>query len=69
MIKLLKGMGTMKYYSRGSSFETFLLAILPQQQEQLKQRIAFTDKKIDALVYELYGLSEEEIKIVEGEKN
>jgi hypothetical protein len=32
----------------------------------LKQRIAFTDKKIEALVYELYGLSEEEIKIVEG---
>ena len=26
-------------------------ATLPQQQEQLKQRIAFTDKKIDALVY------------------
>jgi len=33
---------------------------------QLKQRIAFTDKKIDALVYALYGLSEEEVKIVEG---
>jgi hypothetical protein len=32
-------------------------------QQQLKQRIAFTDKKIDALVYELYGLSEEEIKL------
>ena len=29
-----------------------------------------TDKKIDALVYELYGLTEDEIKIVEGvEKN
>jgi len=27
---------------------------------------AFTDKKINALVYELYGLSEEEIKIGEG---
>ena len=39
---------------------------LPHQQEQLKQRIAFTDKKIDTLVYELYGLSEEEVKIVEG---
>jgi hypothetical protein len=41
-------------------------ATLPHQQEQLKQRIAFTGKKIDALVYELYGLSEEEVKIVEG---
>ena len=37
-----------------------------QKEEQLKQRIAFTDKKIDALVYELYGLSEVEMKIVEG---
>ena len=34
--------------------------------KHLKQRIAFTDKKIDALVYELYGLSEEEVKVVEG---
>jgi hypothetical protein len=27
----------------------------------------FYRQKIDALVYELYGLSEEEVKIVEGE--
>jgi hypothetical protein len=26
-----------------------------------------TDRQIDALVYELYGLTDEEIKIVEGE--
>jgi len=39
---------------------------LPAEQEQLKQRITYTDKKIDALVYELYGLTEEEIKVVEG---
>lgn len=26
------------------------------------------DKEIDQLVYKLYGLTEEEIKIVEGEK-
>lgn len=38
-----------------------------EQQERLKQRISYTDKKIDALVYELYGLTEEEIKVVEGE--
>jgi hypothetical protein len=29
-------------------------------------KIETTDKQIDALVYELYGLTEEEIKIVEG---
>jgi len=28
----------------------------------------FTDKKIDIMVYELYGLTEEEIKIVEGKQ-
>lgn len=33
---------------------------------KLKTEIAKTDKKIDAMVYELYGLSEDEIKIVEG---
>lgn len=37
-----------------------------EEQERLKQRITYTDKKIDALVYELYGLTDEEIKIVEG---
>lgn len=32
---------------------------------KLQSEIALTDKAIDAMVYELYGLSEEEIKIVE----
>ena len=33
--------------------------------EALKKRIEETDKEIDALVYELYELTEEEIRIVE----
>jgi hypothetical protein len=33
----------------------------------VKREIESTDREIDQLVYELYGLSEEEIKIVEGE--
>jgi methyl coenzyme M reductase subunit D len=41
-------------------------ANLPQKQEQLKNRIEYTNKKIDELIYKLYGLTEEEIKIVEG---
>lgn len=41
-------------------------AKLATEQEQIKQRISYTDKKIDALVYELYGLTDEEIKVVEG---
>ena len=31
-----------------------------------KGQITATDKQIDKLVYELYGLSDEEIAIVEG---
>jgi hypothetical protein len=33
----------------------------------IKPEIESTDREIDQLVYELYGLSEDEIKIVEGE--
>ena len=38
----------------------------PQEQELVKREIESTDRGIDGLVYELYGLSEEEIRIVEG---
>ena len=41
-------------------------ARMPRDKEIIQQQIAITDKQIDKLVYELYGLSEEEIKIVEG---
>ena len=34
--------------------------------QNLKQQIYSTDREIDAMVYELYGLSEEEINIVEN---
>jgi len=33
----------------------------------LQKRIARVDKEIDALVYQLYGLTADEIKIVEGQ--
>jgi len=39
---------------------------LPQEQEMVKREIESTDGRIDRLVYELYGLSEEEIRIVES---
>ena len=32
----------------------------------LQQKIDAIDKQIDRLVYELYGLTEDEIRIVEG---
>jgi hypothetical protein len=38
----------------------------PQDQTRLQRQIEATDRQIDALVYELYELTEEEIKIVEG---
>ena len=34
--------------------------------ELIQRQIDATDRQIDALVYQLYGLTEEEIKIVEG---
>jgi len=41
-------------------------AQLPQERTMLQRQIEATDKQIDRLVYELYGLTEEEIAIVEG---
>ncbi|MCG2785447.1 MAG: Eco57I restriction-modification methylase domain-containing protein [Anaerolineae bacterium] len=38
----------------------------PQEKERLARQIESTDRAIDALVYQLYGLTEEEIRIVEG---
>jgi hypothetical protein len=42
-------------------------AKLPQEKNLLQRQIETTDKQIDQLVYELYDLTEEEIKIVESE--
>ena len=41
---------------------------LPQQQKalEIKDQITKTDKEIDAMVYELYDLTDEEIAIVEN---
>ncbi|MDQ2798358.1 MAG: hypothetical protein M3Y13_01795 [Armatimonadota bacterium] len=41
-------------------------ARLGQEKTVLQQQIAATDAQIDRLVYDLYGLTEDEIKIVEG---
>jgi restriction endonuclease S subunit len=37
----------------------------PYEKEAIRRQIATTDKQIDQLVYQLYGLTPEEIKIVE----
>jgi len=38
----------------------------PQEQEMAKWEIESTDGRIDSLVFELYGLTDEEIRIVES---
>ena len=39
---------------------------LPNELQQLEQRIAYADASINKKVYALYGLSEEEVRVVEG---
>jgi hypothetical protein len=38
---------------------------LPEKVEQLKHRIEYSEDKINEIVYELYGLTEEEIRLIE----
>ena len=41
-------------------------ARVPHDKTIIQQQIHVTDKQIDGLVYELYGLTGEEIEVVEG---
>ena len=41
----------------------------PHDRELIERQIKATDSQIDRLVYELYGLTEEEIRVVEGQTN
>jgi len=43
------------------------VATVPGDKELYQRQIHATDEEIDALVYELYGLTEEEIAIVVGQ--
>jgi len=36
------------------------------ERQTLQNAVTATDQQIDALVYELYGLTEDEIRLVEG---
>jgi len=40
-------------------------ATLPSQKKQIQSRIGYCEDKINEMVYELYGLTEEEIQIIE----
>ena len=52
--------------SQKAEWETYFTTE-QQNAQNLKQQIAATDSEIDCMVYELYGLTDEEIRIVEGE--
>jgi len=41
---------------------------MPQEQEISKREIESTDRQIDTLVYVLYGLTKDEVKVVEGKE-
>jgi DNA-binding protein H-NS len=43
----------------------FAAAKTSHEKTAIQRQIAATDKRIDQLVYELYGLTDEEIRIVE----
>jgi hypothetical protein len=43
-----------------------IAARTPQEKTAFERQIAATDAQIDRLVYDLYGLTNDEIKIVEG---
>jgi hypothetical protein len=42
------------------------MAKTPQEKTSLERQIAATDAQIDKLVYDLYGLTLDEIQVVEG---
>jgi hypothetical protein len=46
--------------------EKLAKASIPAEWRLYERQIEATDRRIDALVYELYELSDEEIRIVEG---
>jgi len=51
--------------TRSTGIRTRRIPKTPHGQEMIQREIESTDWAIDALVYELYGLTEEEIKIVD----
>ena len=54
-------------YCRGSTIPVIEREVLrPNDKSRIEKRIEATDSQIDELVYRLYGLTAEEIEIVEG---
>lgn len=60
MVKLVEGM--LELHKQLAKART------GQDQTSIQRQITATDRRIERLVYELYGLTDEEIAIVEGTK-
>ncbi len=46
--------------------ERLAVARISREKSVVRRRIEATDRQIDRLVYDLYGLTEEEVKVVEA---
>ena len=57
------------HFERAVSPQKNLTAKTDHDKTVLQRQIETTDRQIDQLVYELYGLTEKEIKIVEEESS
>lgn len=55
-------------YSLANGLNHLAVEPNPQVRTILQRQIDATDRQIDALVYALYGLTDEEIAIIEGAK-
>ena len=68
-IKIIQQQPFIKLVDQMLSLNKELQKTRTEADRQIIQRqITATDKQIDRLVYDLYGLTEEEIKIVEEER-
>jgi hypothetical protein len=66
-VRSKEGHSPIPEFTKEDEFEWMeLFELKKQEAQELQQQIQQTEKEIDHMVYELYGLSEEEILIVEG---
>ena len=61
-----RNFGTRRIAVGGNPAQAFAAAKAAHDRTATERQIAATDEEIDHLVYELYGLTKDEIAIVEG---
>jgi hypothetical protein len=50
----------------GTAEVSILAEQLPKRRERIRREMDATDRQVDQLAYQIYGLTEDEIRIVEG---